>query len=114
MEEENQSSPHRRSPRREPNILDLQLSEETNHDQGSRGCLEVILSKGGAPETDSSGVTMAITRRNSQPSMSVTAGCGTLLGASDTMHLRNSKGLNGTLRERGEAGLHKTATSGAR
>ncbi len=92
MEQGNQNSPHRRSPRREPTIIDLQGGEETSYGQGSGGCLEALLSKGGVPENDSSGVTTEITRQNSQPSMPVTAGYVTSLGASDTMHLRISKG----------------------
>ena len=114
MEEENQCPPRRRLPRREPSTRDLLTSEETSHDQDPGGCLTVQLRKGGTPETDSSGATMGVTRRDPQPSPPAAAGCGVLPGERDTMHLRNSKGLNGVLRETGEVGVHKKEASGAR
>jgi hypothetical protein len=114
MEEEDKGPPRHRSQRKKPSTRELLTSEETSPDQVPGGCPTVQPRTGGAPETHSRGAATGATRRDPQPSTPAVAGRGFLPCERDTMHLRNSKGLNGVLRETGEVGLHKNVVSGVR
>jgi hypothetical protein len=164
MDEEDQSPPHPRLPRREPSTRGLLSSEGASPDQGSGDCITIrlgfspsavegtcILTRtemGVTPETDRRGSVTGVTWGDLQPSPVVPGRSGAPLrsrdatnplrtevglretrgmvgerilgeekessGESSTLHLRNSKGPSGVLRETDEVGVHKNTTGGAR